>query len=137
MEYELISQKLCMTKDIGMHGNLFGGLMLAWADEAGAIFASQVCGTQNIVTVHISEVDFKKPVKTGNLIKIFGKVEKMGTTSITIDLIATRHDPTSMDNVDADNRQTPRILLNEVCRMKMVFVCIDDDGKPTAIPSKK
>ena len=37
---KLISSHVCMTKDVGFHGNLFGGLMLSWLDEAGATLAA-------------------------------------------------------------------------------------------------
>lgn len=34
-----------MAKDIGVHGNLFGGTMMSWLDEAGAMLAANVCKT--------------------------------------------------------------------------------------------
>ena len=42
---ELISTHFIKTQDIGYHGNLFGGVMLAWLDEAAAAFAAQVADT--------------------------------------------------------------------------------------------
>ena len=38
---ELISTHFVKTQDVGYHGNLFGGVMLAWLDEAAAAFAAQ------------------------------------------------------------------------------------------------
>ena len=40
---ELIAQHICKGQNIGVHGNLFGGVMLGWLDEAGAAFAAQCC----------------------------------------------------------------------------------------------
>ena len=67
---ELISTHVCKSKDVGVHGNLFGGTMLSWLDEAGAAFSAQVCGTPRMVTKCISEVVFHKPVRPGQIIKI-------------------------------------------------------------------
>ena len=38
---ELISTHFVKTQDVGYHGNLFGGVMLAWLDEAAAAYAAQ------------------------------------------------------------------------------------------------
>ena len=50
-----------MTKDVGFHGNLFGGLMLSWLDEAAAALAAELCESPRMVTVKISEVIFQMP----------------------------------------------------------------------------
>ena len=59
---ELITTKVCMTKDIGVHGNLFGGAMLAWLDEAALAYTCQVADSTRMVTRSMSEVIFEKPV---------------------------------------------------------------------------
>tara|TARA_Y100000593_G_C4232888_1_gene297938 strand:- start:249 stop:650 length:402 start_codon:yes stop_codon:yes gene_type:complete len=116
---ELISTHYCKAKQVGYHGNLFGGIMLSWLDEAGAAFACQACDTPRMVTKHISAVTFEKPVRPGQIIKIYGEVKKVGNTSITIRLEARRH---SVYNGTQRN----------VCTTDMVFVRIDGDGE--AIP---
>mgnify|MGYP001446946226 CR=1 FL=1 len=68
---ELISTHICKGQNIGVHGNLFGGTMLAWLDEAGAAFACQACDTPRMVTVKVAEVQFRKPVRPGQIIKIY------------------------------------------------------------------
>jgi len=85
---ELITTRVCMASQIGVHGNLFGGEMLSVLDESGAVYTCQICDTPRMVTKKIEEVIFQRPVKTGNLIKIYGSVERIGTTSITINLEA-------------------------------------------------
>ena len=55
--------------DLGFHGNLFGGKLLAWMDAAGAGFASEVCDTPRMVTKAIDECVFNKPAKEGQLLK--------------------------------------------------------------------
>jgi len=121
---ELISTHICKTQNIGFHGNLFGGIMLSWLDEAGAAFAAQVSGSPRMVTKSISEVVFQKPVRPGQIIKIYGDVLKIGTSSLTIRLEARRH---SVYNGSQRN----------VCSIDMVFVRIDGDGEPVPIKTVK
>jgi acyl-CoA thioesterase YciA len=42
---KLINKKICMGKDIGIHGNVFGGFMMSWIDEAAAAYATEYCAT--------------------------------------------------------------------------------------------
>ncbi len=121
---ELISTHVCKTQNIGFHGNLFGGIMLSWLDEAGAAFAAQVCGSPRMVTKSISEVIFQKPVRAGQIIKIYGDVLKIGTSSVTISLEARRH------SVYNGSQRT-------VCKLDMVFVRIDGDGEAVPIRTVK
>lgn len=120
---ELITTRVCMASQIGVHGNLFGGEMLSVLDESGAVYCCQICDTPRMVTKKIEEVIFQRPVKTGNLIKIYGSVENIGTTSITINLEARKH------NVYTG-------VQDLVCSTKMVFVRIDDEGAPVSISER-
>tara|TARA_R110000803_G_scaffold43094_5_gene92259 strand:+ start:2534 stop:2941 length:408 start_codon:yes stop_codon:yes gene_type:complete len=88
---ELISTHPVKKSDLGFHGNLFGGKLLAWVDAAGAAFATQVCDTPRMVTVLIDECLFKKPAREGHLLKIYGCVNNIGRTSITLKLEARAH----------------------------------------------
>ncbi|KKN03318.1 hypothetical protein LCGC14_1108830 [marine sediment metagenome] len=83
---ELITSKICMTKDVGLHGNLFGGNMMAWADEAAAIYAKDKVDHDLVVTRHIGEINFTKPVKVGTTIKFYGNNCSFGNSNITFDL---------------------------------------------------
>lgn len=123
-ELELIATHMCKESCVGYHGNLFGGTMLAWLDEAGVAFASQVCGSPRMVTKSISEVVFVRPVRPGQIIKIYGDVVKIGTSSITIKLSARRHSV-------VNGSQRP------VCDVEMTFVRIDGDGEPVPILNVK
>jgi acyl-CoA thioesterase YciA len=120
---ELISTHFIKTQDIGYHGNLFGGVMLAWLDEAAAAFAAQVADTPRMVTKHIAGLTFQKPARRGQIIKIYGEVEKVGKTSLTLNMEARRH---SVYN------GTQRSL---VCT-QMTFVRIDGDGEAIPISEK-
>lgn len=120
---ELISTNICMTSHIGVHNNMFGGHMLSLLDEAAAAYSCQICDTPRMITKKIEEVVFERPVKVGNLIKIYGEVDKIGNTSITIKLEARKH------NVYTGDQQL-------VCSTSMVFVRIDDEGGPVPISDR-
>ena len=90
-EWELINTHPIKKSDLGFHGNLFGGKLLAWLDASAAGFAMQICDSPRMVTIKIDECEFKKPAKEGQLIKIYGKVKEIGTTSITIYMEARAH----------------------------------------------
>ncbi len=40
---KLVSKRIVMAKDIGIHGNLFGGILMAWIDEVVAAYATEYC----------------------------------------------------------------------------------------------
>ena len=117
---QLISTHICKTRDVGNHGNLFGGVMLSWLDEAGAAYAAEFSETGKVVTKHISELDFQRAVRPGQLIKIYGRVCHLGRTSLKIEIEARRH------SVYNGTQKT-------VCKCEMVFVRIDGDGEAVPI----
>jgi acyl-CoA thioesterase YciA len=112
-----------MAGDLGIHSNLFGGTMLSWIDEAGAALASQIVCTPRVVTVKMSEVVFSRPVKAGNLIKIYGQVKDVGNTSLTLALVAKKESPYTQEQ-------------KEVCSTDITFVRIDGEGDPVPISER-
>jgi acyl-CoA thioesterase YciA len=116
---QLITTHPVKKSDLGFHGNLFGGKLLAWIDAAAAAYAAEVCDTPRMVTVAIERCEFKRPAKEGQMIKIYGSVESIGNTSITLRLEARTH------NVYNGNQNT-------VLNTNIVFVRIDEQGD--AIP---
>lgn len=118
---ELVTTKICKTSDIGVNDNLFGGTMLAWIDEAGAIYAAKEVNDKNVVTLKMDEVIFKKPVKVKDFIEIYGSVLKTGKTSITLEISAWRLD------VEKDFSDPTKSEL--VCSTRMIFVRIDPETK--------
>ena len=120
---ELLNTHPIKKSDLGFHGNLFGGKLLAWLDASAAAFAMQVVDTPRMVTVKIDECIFKKPAKEGQLIKMYGMVESIGTTSLTLYMEARSHNVYS-------GKQT--IILST----KIRFVRIDETGDPIPISQR-
>ena len=114
-----VTQHPIKKSDLGFHGNLFGGKLLAWLDAAAAGFASEYCDTPRMVTKSIDKCLFNKPAREGQLLKIYGKVDSVGNTSITLMLEARSH------NV-YNGKQ------NVILATNITFVRIDEQGE--AIP---
>ena len=117
---DLISTHMCKENDCGYHGNLFGGIMLAWLDESAVAYACQACETPRMVTVSMDKVEFLKPVRPGQIIKIYGAVESFGNTSCLLRIEARRH-------------STYNGSEKVVCQTKIKFVRIDGDGESVPI----
>jgi acyl-CoA thioesterase YciA len=120
---ELITTHPVKKSDLGFHGNLFGGKLLAWIDAAGAAYAAQVCDTPRMVTIAIDKCEFKKPAREGQMLKIYGSVAEIGITSITLHLEARAHSVyTGQQSV--------------VLSTNIKFVRIDEDGNPIPLSDR-
>lgn len=117
---EKLAIKLCMTKDIGVHGNLFGGNMLSWLDEAAATWACSVCQNPNMVTAKIDEMVFERPVKNGDQVIIYGEVKRVGRSSLTI-------------YVEARNKDFYTHEEEIVCSTIFIFVRVNEKGNSIPI----
>ena len=119
---KVITTHVAMKKDMGTHGNLFGGIMMTWIDEAAATYAMEVCHTPNMVTVRVNELIFKKKVKEGVLIKIYARVSSIGKTSITFKMEARKMSVYSHEE-------------EVVVSTDITFVRLDEGGDPVHLPS--
>ena len=89
-------------------------------DVAGGALAAKVAQGR-VATVAITAMTFVEPIKVGDMVSIYGEVEKIGRTSITIGLetvVQRRHGNTDI----------------RVTHGTFVFVAIDEDGKPRMVP---
>ena len=120
---ELLNTHPIKKSDLGFHGNLFGGKLLAWIDAAAAGYCMQLCDTPRMVTVSIDKCNFEKPAKEGQLLKIYGFPTKVGNCSATLYMEARAH------NVYTGNQ----VL---VLKTHITFVHIDEDGNSIPIGEK-
>ncbi|MCC6275078.1 MAG: acyl-CoA thioesterase [Leptospiraceae bacterium] len=116
---DLVTQHIIMSKDLNAHGNLFGGIMLAWVDEAAALYVMEKISYTNIVTVNMDDIYFQNPGRNGDIIQIYASIEKKGSSSLTVRTTAI-----SFNSVSKERK--------EIISCKVVFVCLDENRKPFA-----
>ena len=113
------TRKLIKYEDLNSRGSLFGGQLLKWIDEEASIYTVCQLETNKIVTKLMSEINFMKPAYLNDIIEIGVDVVSFGRTSVILEVVARIKD-----------------TKNEILKIdKMVFVSIDENGKP--IPHEK
>lgn len=74
---------IMMPKDTNALGTIFGGIILSYIDQAGAVEAHRH-GAGRLVTVAMREVVFHAPVFVGDLVSFYTETLRLGRTSITV-----------------------------------------------------
>src|SRR5271156_3677327 len=72
-----------MPSDANIHGDGFGGWIMAQVDIAGAIPAVRRANGR-VATVAVNSFVFKKPVFVGDLLSFYADVVRIGTSSVTV-----------------------------------------------------
>jgi acyl-CoA hydrolase len=75
---------LVRPHDLNHAGTLFGGTMMAWADEMAFIAATLEYPRCTFVTKVFHEFDFISGTRDGDIIQIEAKVLKTGCSSVTV-----------------------------------------------------
>ncbi len=119
---QLLLRTLAMPADTNANGDIFGGWIMSQLDLAGGILAKEI-SSGRIVTVSVSSIAFKKPVKVGDVVCCYGECTKIGRTSMSINLEVWVK-PIKVDGI-GDRFQ--------VCEATFNYVAIDSDGRPRAI----
>ena len=109
-----------MPKDTNAHGTIFGGVILSFIDQAGAVEAKRH-GAEFLVTVAMREVVFHEPVHVGDLVSLYTRLVRIGRTSITVsvEVFAQRG-----EGVGA------RVKVTEA---EVTYVNLDERRRPTPI----
>jgi len=85
----LAIQVVMMPKDTNPHGTIFGGVILSYLDQAGAIGAYREIvraggAAPFLVTVAMNRVEFHKPVLVGDVVRFLTTPVRFGRTSVTM-----------------------------------------------------
>lgn len=72
-----------MPSDSNIHGDVFGGWIMAQVDIAGAIPAMRRAQGR-VATVAVNAFTFRQPVFVGDLLSFYATIIKTGRTSITV-----------------------------------------------------
>ncbi len=120
-ERHLALKVVMMPRDTNQHGTIFGGVILSYIDQAGAVGAYHEmrrigASKKPLVTVGMKSVAFHRPVFVGDLLSFWTKLERIGTTSITIRV-----------EVEADREDLP-VKLTEA-EVSYVAVSVKDESR--------
>ncbi len=116
----LALRTMLLPRDTNGAGTIFGGVILSQIDLAGAGVARQhAC--HRYVTVAMKEVKFIAPVFVGDIVSYFGKVVKVGTTSVTTEI-----------RVEAE-RFADCAETVEVTTAEVIYVAVNERGQPIPI----
>ncbi|HEY4641055.1 MAG TPA: hotdog domain-containing protein [Thermoanaerobaculia bacterium] len=109
---------LMMPRDTNALGSIFGGVILSYIDQAGAIEARRQ-GLQFMVTVSMDKIVFHEPVFVGDLVSFWTETLRIGNTSITTKVV-----------VEVIRNGGARVTVTEA---QVVYVNIGEDRKPKPI----
>ncbi|MCW4456432.1 acyl-CoA thioesterase [Flavobacterium sp. MXW15] len=101
-------------------GTLFGGQALAWMDKAAFLAAARF-SRRTVVTARSDQVDFKLPIRVGDMVETIGRIVKVGNSSMTVEV----------ELVAEDLHSGERKLCT---RGHFVMIALGDDGHPVGVP---
>lgn len=119
----LTTRILAMPRDTNPAGDISGGWVLSQMDVAAAICAGQRAQSRT-VTVALDGMSFIQPVKVGDILGVYTRVESIGRTSMVI-------------HVEAWVRRAKIGNREKVTEGKFTFVALDEKGQPTPVPPEE
>jgi acyl-CoA thioesterase YciA len=111
---------LLMPKDTNALGTIFGGIILSYIDQAGAVEAHRH-GGERLLTVAMREVVFHQPVFVGDLVSFYTETLRLGRTSITVKVVV---------EVERRTRRGERVKVTEA---EVVYVNVDERNCPVPV----
>jgi acyl-CoA thioesterase YciA len=118
---ELVIQTIAMPKDTNPSGDVFGGWLMSQMDLGSGILATKTAKCR-VVTVAMEGMAFLQPVRVGDTVACYARVEKIGRSSMTIP-------------VEAWVRRDRSGEMVRVTEAVFTYVAVDSEGKP--IPVKR
>lgn len=117
--FELVTSHHVLALNLGVSGNLFGGTLLAWVDEAAVLYGNRVA-LNTFVTYELEKVRFLLPCKTADIVELSARVSRLSRSGLELELMAER----------VDREEGDRDL---VLTTKVVLVAVDAEGRKTAL----
>jgi acyl-CoA thioesterase YciA len=110
-----------MPADTNMHGDVFGGWIMAQVDIAGSLPAARRANGR-VATIAVNSFLFKHPVFVGDVLTFYTDIVKVGKTSITV----------SVEVYAERNRLQAEIV--KVTEAILTYVATDEERKPRLLP---
>ena len=101
-------------------GNVHGGWVMKLVDEAGALTCMRHA-QRRVVTVAIDSMVFRKPIKIGDIVLLTAEVTYAGHTSMEAEVLVHTENPITGERVETNTAY-------------LVYVALDDNGQPVAVP---
>jgi acyl-CoA hydrolase len=114
------SSEMMMPQHANNLGHVFGGVILSLLDRVAAVSAIRHA-RQNCVTVSVDRVDFREPIRLGDLVVLKASVNYVGRTSMEVGV-----------RVEAEDLWTGARRHTNSCYL--TFVAIDQNHRPIEIP---
>ncbi|MBN8654883.1 MAG: acyl-CoA thioesterase [Anaerolineae bacterium] len=112
--------QLMQPEHANHHGNVHGGWIMKLVDEAGALACMRHAQTR-VVTVAVDSLVFREPIKIGDLVTFTAEVTYTGRTSLEAEVQVIAENPITGERTHTNTAY-------------LVYVGLDDDNRPTAIP---
>jgi len=112
--------ELMMPQHANIMGNVFGGVLLAMVDRVAAVAAIRHA-RRPAVTVSVDKVDFREPIRVGELVTAMAQVNFTGRTSMEVGV-----------KVIAENVLTGERRHTNSCYI--TYVALNDAGEPVEVP---
>lgn len=116
---------LAEPSEVNFGGKVHGGTVMKWIDQAGYAGAVGWSG-QYCVTIYVGGIRFYQPILIGDLVEVQAKLIYTGTTSMHFAVDVWAGDP-KLPTQSAKRRKTTHCII--------IFVAIDGEGKPSAVPA--
>lgn len=121
LDEQMLLKVIPMPADCNPNGDIFGGWVMAQVDLAGAVLAAKYAHGR-IVTVAVNEFVFRQPVRVGDVLSFFGKLVRIGRTSIQVKI------EVYAERLFAQGRHV------KVTEALLTYVAIDEQGAPREVP---
>jgi uncharacterized protein (TIGR00369 family) len=115
-----VMSRTMLPSDANPYGNVHGGEVMRLIDEVAGAAATRHARTR-VVTARIDELSFLAPVYVGHLVTAKASVNHVGRTSMEVGV-----------RVEAEDMLTGNLV--HVASAYLVFVAIDDRGRPAQLP---
>lgn len=120
-ESEAVLARMMQPADANPAGNVHGGAIMKMVDEAGGVVSTRHSRCR-CVTVTMDSMTFLEPIYIGDMVTVNAHITYVGKTSMEIEA-----------RVEAENLFTGKITHTSTCYL--VFVAIDEHGRPAEVPS--
>lgn len=113
-----------MPADANYTGDIFGGWLMGQVDVAGSIPAVHRAKGR-VATVAVNSFVFKQPIFVGDLVSFYTRIDKVGTTSVTVEVeVYVQRNPSN-----------PQCY--KVTEATLTYVAVGEDRKPRSLPPER